>query len=94
VAEEHDYRAEYNAAVARAVGGGVGAYRDFDRHRQEQVWRLLSSDRQVLLTFARRQGISVGRMETMKTLKSPKPLFQLIAVGNDAATVARWARGA
>jgi hypothetical protein len=91
--DEQDYRAQYNAAVSRAVGGGVGAYPDFDRHRQEEVWRLLSSDRQALLTFARRHNISVGRMETMKTLKSPKPLFQLIAVGHDAAIVARWARG-
>ena len=92
-ADDHDYRSAYNAAVQAAVEGGVGAYPDFDRHRQEQVWRLLSSDRQTLLTFAQRHGISIGRMETMKTLKSPKPLFQLIAVGHDAATVARWARG-
>jgi hypothetical protein len=28
----------------------------------------------------------------MKTLKSPKPLFQLIAVGHDADTVAKWVR--
>jgi hypothetical protein len=90
---DEDYRAEYNAAVQRAIEGGVGAYPDFDRHRQEQVWRLLSSDRQALLTFCRRHNISVGRMDTMKTLKSPKPLFQLIVHGHDAATVARWARG-
>jgi hypothetical protein len=51
---------------------------------------VLSSDRQSLLTFCQRQGISVGRMETIKTLKSPKPLYQLIAVGHDAQTVARW----
>ena len=31
-------------------------------------------------------------METMKTLKSPKPLYQLIAVGQDAKNVAKWAR--
>ena len=88
-----DYRAEYNAAVERALAGGVGAYPDYDRHRQEQVWRLLSADRQALLTFARRHNVSVGRMDTMKTLRSPKPLFQLIAVGEDARVVARWARG-
>ena len=93
MADEHDYRCDYSAAVARAVAGGVGAYGDFDRHRQEDVWRLLSSDRQALLTFARRHNISVGRMETMKTLKSPKPLFQLIATGDDAAAIARWVRG-
>ena len=90
--EEQDYRAQYADAVARAVEGGVGAYPDYDRHRGEEVWRLLSSDRQALLTFARRHNISIGRMETMKTLKSPKPLFQLIATGHDAREVARWAR--
>ena len=88
--EEHDYRTQYNDAIARAVAGGVGVYPDFDRHRQETVWRVLSSDRQALLTFCQRQGISIGRMETIKTLKSPKPLYQLIAVGHDAQTVAKW----
>ena len=92
VSEEHDYRAEYNEAVRRAIAGEVGFYRDFDRHRQETVWRLLSSDRQALLRFCQRQGISVGKMETMQTLKSPKPLLQLIAHGHDADTVARWMR--
>jgi hypothetical protein len=92
VSEEHDYRAEYNEAVRRAIAGEVGVYRDFDRHRQETVWRLLSSDRQALLRFCQRQGISVGKMETMQTLKSPKPLLQLIAHGHDADTVARWIR--
>ena len=47
--DEHDYREQYNQAVTRAVAGEVGAYPDFDRHRQETVWRLLSSDRQSLL---------------------------------------------
>jgi hypothetical protein len=93
MADEQDYRAQYNEAVSRAVAGGVGAYPDYDRHRGEEVWRLLSSDRQALLTFARRHNVSVGRMETMKTLKSPKPLFQLIATGHDAHAIARWARG-
>jgi len=90
VSEEHDYRAQYNEAISRAVAGQVGVYPDFDRHRQEQVWRVLSSDRQALLTFCQRHGISVGRMETMKTLKSPKPLYQLMAVGQDAKNVAKW----
>jgi hypothetical protein len=80
VSEEHDYRAEYNEAVRRAIAGEVGVYRDFDRHRQ------------ALLRFCQRQGISVGKMETMQTLKSPKPLLQLIAHGHDADTVARWTR--
>ena len=92
MSEEHDYRTEYNEAVRRAIAGDVGVYRDFDRHRQETVWRLLSSDRQALLRFCQRQGISVGKMETMQTLKSPKPLLQLIAHGHDADTVARWMR--
>jgi len=90
--EEQDYRAQYNEAISRALAGGVGVYPDFDRHRQEQVWRMLSADRQSLLVFCQRNGISVGRMETMKTLKSPKPLYQLIAVGSDARTVAKWAQ--
>jgi hypothetical protein len=90
VSEEQDYRAQYNEAISRAVAGQVGVYRDFDRHRQEQVWRVLSSDRQSLLTFCQRHGISVGRMETIKTLKSPKPLYQLMAVGQDAKNVAKW----
>jgi hypothetical protein len=90
VTEEQDYRAQYNEAIARAVSGQVGVYPDFDRHRQEQVWRVLSSDRQALLTFCQRHGISVGRMETIKTLKSPKPLYQLMAVGQDAKNVAKW----
>ena len=49
MSEEHDYREQYNQAVSRAVAGDVGVYPDFDRHRQETVWRLLSSDRQSLL---------------------------------------------
>ena len=91
MSEEHDYREQYNEAIRRAVSGQVGVYPDFDRHRQEQVWRVLSADRQTLLVFCQRQGISVGRMETMQTLKSPKPLYQLIATGHDAQTVAKWA---
>jgi hypothetical protein len=91
MSEEHDYREQYKEAISRAVAGGVGVYPDFDRHRQETVWRVLSADRQSLLTFCQRQGISVGRMETLKKLKSPKPLYQLIAVGHDAQTIAKWA---
>ena len=71
MSEEQDYREQYNEAIRRAVAGQIGVYPDFDRHRQEQVWRVLSSDRQTLLVFCQRQGISVGRMETMQTLKSP-----------------------
>ena len=91
MSDEHDYREQYNQAVSRAVAGDVGVYPDFDRHRQETVWRLLSADRQSLLKFCQRQGISVGRMETIRTLKSPKPLYQMMAVGQDARNVAKWA---
>ena len=91
MSEEQDYREQYNEAIRRAVAGQVGVYPDFDRHRQEQVWRVLSADRQSLLVFCQRQGISVGRMETIQTLKSPKPLYQLMATGHDAQTVAKWA---
>src|SRR6476620_6742601 len=81
MSDEHDYREQYNEAIARAVAGQVGAYTAFDRHRQ------------ALLTFCQRQGISVGRMDTIKTLKSPKPLYQLMAVGHDAQTIAKWQGG-
>ena len=94
MSDEHDYREQYNEAIATGRGGQVGVYPDFDRHRQETVWRVLSSDRQALLTFCQRQGISVGRMDTIKTLKSPKPLYQLMAVGHDAQTIAKWAGSA
>ena len=92
MSEQHDYRAQYNEAIRRAVAGEVGVYPDFDRHRQETVWRILSADRQALLRFCQRQGVTVGTMDSIKTLKSPKPLLPLIAHGDDADTVARWAR--
>jgi hypothetical protein len=92
MSEEHDYRAQYNEAIRRAVSGDVGVYPDFDRHRQETVWRILSADRQALLRFCQRLGVTVGQMETIRTLKSEKPLLQLIAHGNDAQAIARWAR--
>jgi hypothetical protein len=93
MSEESDYRAQYNEAIRRAVAGEVGVYPDFDRHRQETVWRILSADRQSLLRFCQRLGVTVGQMETIRTLKSEKPLLQLIAHGHDANTVAKWARG-
>ena len=80
MADETDYRAQYNEAINRAVAGEVGVYPDFDRHRQETVWRILSADRQALLRFCQRLG-------------SDKPLLQLIAHGHDADTIAKWARG-
>ncbi|MGN6377466.1 MAG: hypothetical protein ACTHNU_00795 [Gaiellales bacterium] len=92
MSEEHDYRAQYNEAIRRAVNGEVGVYPDFDRHRQEAVWRIISSDRQALLRFCQRLGVTVGHMETIRTLKSDKPLLQLIAHGNDAQAIAKWDR--
>jgi hypothetical protein len=32
-------------------------------------------------------------MDSIKTLRSDKPLLQLIAHGHDADTIAKWARG-
>ncbi len=85
-----DYRGEYNQAIQQALDGRVGFYPDFDARRQEEVWRLLSSDRDRLLTFCRRHEITVGRLELRKTLKSPKPLYELTATGRDAETVRRY----
>jgi len=82
-----DYRGDYNDAVRKAIEGRIGFYPDFDQKRQEEIWRLLSTDRDRLLTFCRRQQITVGKLELRKTLKSPKPLYELIATGNDAQTV-------
>jgi len=62
----------------------------FDTKRQEEVWRLLSADRDRLLTFCRRHQITVGRLEVRKTLKSPRPLYELQAVGQDADAVRRY----
>jgi hypothetical protein len=85
-----DYRGDYNDAVSKAIDGRVGFYPDFDQRRQEEVWRLLSTDRDRLLTFCRRHAITVGKLELRKTLKSPKPLYELIAVGRDAETVREY----
>jgi hypothetical protein len=85
-----DYRGDYNQAVAQAIDGRIGFYPDFDPKRQEEIWRLLSTDRDRLLTFCRRHSITVGRLELLKTLKSPKPLYQLVATGRDADTVREY----
>src|SRR5690349_17794617 len=76
-----DYRGNYKAAVDEALKGGVGVYADFDQARQMESFRILSADRTRLLTFARREGITTGHVETMKTLRSPKPLYQMVAQG-------------
>lgn len=79
----YDYRGNYKAAVDEALKGGVGVYADFDQARQMESFRILSGDRTRLLTFARREGITTGHVETLKTLKSPKPLYQMVAQGED-----------
>ena len=63
---------------------------DFDAVRQEEVWRLLSADRDRLLTFARRHAITIGKLEVRKTLKSPQPVYELIATGRDARSVREY----
>ena len=85
-----DYRGDYNQAVAQALDGRIGFYPDFDTRRQEEIWRLLSADRDRLLTFCRRHEITVGKLELRKTLKSPKPLYELVAVGRDANAIREY----
>lgn len=85
-----DYRGDYAQAVQQAIDGRVGFYPDFDQKRQEEIWRLLSTDRDRLLTFCRRHEITIGRLELRKTLKSPKPLYELVAVGQDAESVRQY----
>lgn len=79
----YDYRGNYKAAVEEALKGGVGVYADFDQTRQMESFRVLSGDRTRLLTFARREGLTTGHIETLKTLKSPKPLYQMVAQGEE-----------
>lgn len=81
--DEVDYRAQYKAAVEEAYKGGVGVYADFDQARQMESFRVLSCDRSKLLTFARREGLTTGHVETLKTLRSPDPLYQMVAQGAD-----------
>lgn len=76
-----DYRGNYKAAVDEALKGGVGVYGDFDQARQMESFRILSADRSRLLTFARREGLTTGHVETLQTLRSPKPLYQMVAQG-------------
>lgn len=76
-----DYRGNYKAAVDEALKGGVGVYGDFDQARQMESFRILSGDRSRLLTFARREGLTTGHVETLQTLRSPKPLYQMVAQG-------------
>ena len=82
-----DYRGNYKAAVDEALKGGIGVYADFDQARQMESFRILSGDRDRLLTFARREHITTGHVETLKTLRSPKPLYQMVAAGDDTRRV-------
>ncbi len=84
---EADYRGNYKSAVDEALVGGVGIYADFDKTRMMECFRLLSADRDRLLTFVRREGITAGKVDTLQTLRSPKPLFQMIAVAEDTKKV-------
>lgn len=84
---EDDYRGNYKAAVEEALAGGVGVYADFDMQRQMECFRILSADRDRLLKFAAREGMTTGKVDTLKTLKSPRTLFQMIAVGDDTRKV-------
>ena len=85
-----DYQADYKQAMAAALDGRIGFYPDFDLKRQEEVWRIYSTERDRLLTFCRRQHLTIGRMETRRSLKSPKPVYELIAVGADAERVREY----
>jgi hypothetical protein len=82
-----DYRGNYKAAVEEALKGGVGVYADFDMQRQMECFRLLSSDRDRLLQFGKREGITTGKVDTLQTLRSTKPLYQMVAVGDDTRKV-------
>lgn len=84
---EDDYRGSYKAAVDEALKGGIGVYADFDQSRGQESFRILSSDRSRLLTFARREGLLTGKLDTLKTLRSPQPLYQMLAVGDDTQKV-------
>lgn len=85
--EEVDYRGNYKAAKEEALKGGVGVYADFDSARQMECFRVMSSDRARLLTFAKREGLTTGKVETLQTLGSTKPIYQMIAVGEDTKKV-------
>ena len=39
--EAADYRGHNRQAMEQALAGKIGFYADFDRTRQEEVWRLL-----------------------------------------------------
>lgn len=85
--EDVDYRGNYKAAKEEALKGGIGVYADFDSARQMECFRVLSADRSRLLTFAKREGLTTGKVDTLQTLGSPKPIYQMVAVGDDTKKV-------
>ena len=68
MSEPDDPAAMYRAAVDVALTGDVGFAPDFDRHLQEEVWRILCNDRDRLLTWCQRMGIVVTKLTTRQTL--------------------------
>ena len=91
MSEMDDPAAMYRAAVDVALTVEIGMAPDFDRRLQEEVWRLLCNDRDRLLTYCQRMGIVVTKLTTRQTLKSDKPIFELIVTGEDADTVRKLA---
>lgn len=85
--DDVDYRGNYKAAVEEALAGGIGVYADYDQSRGQECFRILSGDRSHLLKFASREGITTGKVDTLKTLKSPKPLYQMMATGDDTRKI-------
>lgn len=84
---EVDYRGNYKAAKEEALKGGIGVYADFDNARQMECFRILSSDRDRLLSFARREGLTTGKVDTLQTLGNSKPIYQMMAAGEDTKKV-------
>src|SRR2546423_8285212 len=73
MSDEHDYREQYNEAIARAVAGQVGVYPDFDRHRQETVWRGGPVPPPAPLPVFPAPSLSGGRVGNHQTHKKPPP---------------------
>lgn len=84
---DEDYRGNYKAAVDEALAGGVGIYADFDANRQMECFRVLSTDRDRLLTFSRREGLTAGKLDTIRSLRSPDTIYQMIATGDDTRKI-------
>src|SRR4051812_50061322 len=81
MSDEHDYREQYNEAIARAVAGQVGVYPDFDRHRQETVWRGVSSPPPPPRPLFPPPGVSGGGKGNQKKPKKHKTPYHLMGGG-------------